>query len=290
VTNPTDHNPEPLVVRAEQLTADRFFHDFLEPNRPVVVRGALASWGATPPWDLATLDARFGSHPVPLYDTLFSLQRVATFSDYVAAHTGTATTGVPPYLRWFAKQSNDRMPWADKAFAELSGEWAMPSWLPDADYLFPRTRGTVDAATHAFPAKGIFVCGTEGRTRLHVDPWASDACLCQVTGSKRFRMYPPSSGALLSDRTGVVNPDEPDDARFPRWRDAVPVIDEVLHPGDAIFIPAGWFHSAVALTDSVSITWNFVHEVHEKRFSAYLRSGGTADPIVTYFRGRSPRV
>jgi hypothetical protein len=165
----------------------------------------------------------------------------------------------------------------------------MPSWLPDSGYLFPRTRGTVNAATHAFPAKGLFICGTGGRTRLHVDPWASDACLCQVTGSKRFLMYPPEAGALLSDRHAVVDPDRPDDTRFPRWRDATPALDEVLRPGDAIFIPSGWYHTAVALTDSVSITWNFVHEVHDRRFTTYLRSGGAADPVVGYFRATGAR-
>jgi hypothetical protein len=85
----------------------------------------------------------------------------------------------------------------------------------------------------------------------------------------------------------VVDPDHPDDGRFPRWRQARPELDEVLEPGDAIFIPAGWYHTAVALTDSVSITWNFVHEIHERRFTSYLRGGGAADPTVAFFRARA---
>jgi Cupin-like domain len=262
----------------------QFLEEFLVPGRPLVARGALGSWPAAPPWGLAELTRRFGDAPVPVFDTLFSLQRVSRFADYIAAHTGAAVTGVPPYLRWFTRYSRERLPWADEAFAEFADEWSMPSWLPDSGYLFPLTRGPVDAARNAFPARGLFVCGTDGRTRLHVDPWASDACLCQVTGSKRFMLFPPAEGALLSDATAIVDLDHPDERRFPLWRQAVPVIDEVLHPGDAIFIPAGWYHTAVAQSDSVSITWNFVHRVHEGRFGAYLRSGGRADPVVSYFR------
>lgn len=254
-------------------------------GRPLLARGALAGWRAAPPWDLATLAGRFGEQRVPLYDTLFALRGVSTFGRYVAAHTGPAATGVPPYLRWFARQSTARLPWADAAFAALAGEWAMPGWLPESRYLFPRTSGPVDAARDPFPAKGLFVCGRGGRTRLHVDPWASDACLCQVTGRKRFIMFAPGAGEVLRRGDRMVDLDHPDEAHFPRWREAVPEFDDVLEPGDAVFVPGGWYHTAIALTDSVSITWNFVHAVHEDRFGRYLRGGGAQDPTVAYFTG-----
>jgi hypothetical protein len=269
---------------ARSLSPGQFLEAYLSPGHPVVVRGALSSWAAVPPWDLAALADRFGDAQVPAYDTLFSLQRVVRFADYIADHTGPSATGTPPYLRWFTRHSKDRLPWADDAFRALAGEWAVPSWLPDAGYIFPRTRGRADAAHDAFPARGLFICGRGGRTRLHVDPWVSDACQCQVTGTKRFIMFPPSAGRVLAGRSGVVDLDRPDARRFPRWADAAAAVDEVLFPGDAIFIPAGWYHTAVALSDSVSITWNFVHQVHEERFTAYLRAGGAADPVVSYFR------
>lgn len=272
---------------AGALSPGQFLEDFLAPGRPVVVRGALGSWPAAPPWELGELTRRFGDAPVPVFDTLFSLRRVLRFADFVAAHTGPTVAGVPPYpyLRWYTRYSHETLlPWADEAFAALAGEWSMPSWLPESDYVFPRWRGPVDAARDAFPARGLFVCGTGGRTRLHIDPWASDACLCQVTGSKRFMMYPPTTGELLADGAATVDLDQPDELRFPRWRQAVPVLDEILYPGDAIFIPAGWYHAAVAQADSVSITWNFIHRVHEDRFAAYLRSGGETDPVVSYFQ------
>lgn len=265
------------------LDLDAFVNDFLLPGRPVLVRGALASWPWEPPWDFASLTERFGDHRVPLYDTLFALHGYSTFRRYVISHTGDAAAGTPPYLRWFARQSRAHLPWADRAFAELASDWTMPAWLPDADYAFPRTSGTVTPVRDPFPAKGLFICGRGGRTRLHVDPWASDACLCQAVGSKRVTMFPPAAAALLTSGSAVVDPDDADDQAFPRWREAMPAFDEVLHPGDAVFIPAGWFHSAVALTDSVSITWNFVHRLHEARFTRYLDAGGVTDQTVQYF-------
>lgn len=266
------------------LAPRTFADDFLKPGLPVLVRDALEGSRWVPPWDLSVLTERFGEHQVPLYDTLFSLRGLSTFRHYVERYTGDAVVGgEPPYLRWFARQSPERLPWADTAFAELEDEWSMPEWLPESDYVFPRTRTTVDATRDPFPAKGLFVCGRGGRTRLHVDPWGSDACLCQMTGTKRVIMFAPDAEDLLSADGAVVDLDHPDEDTFPRWHEAQPDFDEVLHPGDAVFIPAGWYHTAIALEDSVSITWNFVHEMNRTRFDRYLRSGGADDPAVKYF-------
>lgn len=247
---------------ANVLSTDEFLTRFLAPRRPAVVRDALSDWRWAPEWRLERLVDRFGEHRVPLYDTLFSLRGLSTFGEYVSRYTGVDVAAVPPYLRWYARQSTDRMPWADAAFADLAADWTMPSWLPPSDYVFPRTTGPVDAARDPFPAKGLFVCGRGGHTRRHVDPWASDACLCQVTGSKHVVLYCPT----------------------PAQRRAVPEVDVVLRPGDCLYIPAGWPHAATALTDSVSITWNFVHQVHIADFERFLSAGGAADRTVKYFR------
>jgi hypothetical protein len=269
----------------EAIDTDRFVTEFLVANRPMLARGAARGWPNPPPWDLAALAERFRNHRVPLFDTLFEVNGVTTFGRYVARFTGGAHTGVPPYLRWFAQQTDDPMPWADEAFAAMADEWSMPGWLPDRDYVFPRYPGPVNAARDPFPAKGFFICGRDGRTRLHVDPWATDACLCQATGRKRFMMFRPGAAELLTAGADTVDLDHPDDERFPRWREATPDFDEVLEPGDAVFIPAGWFHTAIALDDSVSVTWNFVHRVSEDRFERHLAAGGSQDPTVRYFLG-----
>lgn len=266
-----------------ELDRSTFVESFLASNKPVLVRSALSEWAAQPPWSLTALGERFGHHRVQLYDTLFALHSISTFGAYITSYTGPEQGSEPPYLRWFSRQSDKSLFWADRAFAALRNDWAMPSWLPDADYVFPRIASGVDATTDHLPARGIFVCGKGGRTRLHIDPWASDACLCQATGRKRVVMYPPAAAEVLTAGGEVVDLEHPDQKRFARWSEAVSEFDEVLHPGDAVFIPGGWWHTAVALDDSVSLTWNFVHESQEPRFARYLESGGDQDETVRYF-------
>jgi hypothetical protein len=269
------------------IQENEFIDAYLAGNKPLVARGCLR-WPVLPPWDLGLLARKFGDYHVPVFDTLFEMQRVVRFGEYVASITDERPgEEPPPYMRWYSRQRRVQLICADEAFAALAESWAVPAWLPSADYVFPAIKENADPVRDRFPAKGIFVCPAGGRTRLHVDPWASDAFLCQVTGEKRFKMYPPRAARFLSDGESVVDIDQPDAARFPQWKSIAPALDVTLYPGDGIFIPAGWFHAAVALTPSVSITWNFVHAVNADRFAVYVESGGSADPTVKYFSAAS---
>jgi ribosomal protein L16 Arg81 hydroxylase len=80
-----------------------------------------------------------------------------------------------------------------------------------------------------------------------------------------------------------VDLEQPDDPAFPRWRQVRPYLDVELAPGDCLYIPAGWPHAATTRTDSVSLTWNFVHGTHRVAFQRYLRAGGAQEATVRYF-------
>jgi hypothetical protein len=77
-----------------------------------------------------------------------------------------------------------------------------------------------------------------------------DVFVLQISGEKRWRIHSP------------VHPDPLADQPWSQHRNAVaaearnePVIDEVLRPGDALYLPRGWIHSAEALGDtSVHLT------------------------------------
>src|SRR6185436_17872248 len=69
-----------------------------------------------------------------------------------------------------------------------------------------------------------------------------------------------------------IDLDEPDLERFPKFCDARPTYEFTLAPGESVFIPRNWFHHVVSLSDSISLTWNFVHSTGLEHFVAYLRS------------------
>ena len=92
--------------------------------------------------------------------------------------------------------------------------------------------------------------GTSGSaTQAHYD--VADNVIVQLYGTKRIRCYPPEAATALHvfpdahprARKSQVDWDAPDHERFGQFATLTPpVLDAVLQPGDAIRIPAFWFH------------------------------------------------
>lgn len=96
---------------------------------------------------------------------------------------------------------------------------------------------------------------------LHYDPM--DGTLIQLHGSKKIILFPPSQTANLYPfpvyvhlRHGMklrawfsqVYPDRPDFDAFPNLRTALQHRhDVILNPGEALYIPTGWWHEVISL-------------------------------------------
>ena len=111
---------------------------------------------------------------------------------------------------------------------------------------------------------GIWI-GNESRIAPHYDE--SDNIACVVSGRRRFILFPPDQVANLYvgplDRTvagqpiSMVDLDNPDFERFPKFREALThALVADLEPGDAIYIPALWWH-AVQATGELNVLVNY---------------------------------
>ncbi len=72
-----------------------------------------------------------------------------------------------------------------------------------------------------------------------------DVFVLQLAGRKHWKVHAPVHPAPLRDQPWS----EHADAVAARARDDAPVIDQVLEPGDVMYLPRGWLHSATALGD-----------------------------------------
>lgn len=93
-------------------------------------------------------------------------------------------------------------------------------------------------------------------TPLHCD--YDDNIFAQVWGSKRIFLSPPHHDEFLYPKEANAilfgspfDPEAPDFDRFPLARQAT-MIECVVHPGDMLYVPAGWYHYVRALTFSLS--------------------------------------
>lgn len=102
---------------------------------------------------------------------------------------------------------------------------------------------------------GFFWLGPKGT----LTPWHHDLTnnlLVQVMGRKRVRMAPPwafdrmkNSRHCFSDWANEALPSGAGDSDIP------PVLETIIGPGEAIFLPVGWWHQVEALDLSASMSF-----------------------------------
>jgi ribosomal protein L16 Arg81 hydroxylase len=77
-------------------------------------------------------------------------------------------------------------------------------------------------------AEAVVTTGKGGALKLHFD--AEDIVVLQVAGSKRWRIH---HATVAHPVRGMAKPSPPSGA---------PVVDEVLYPGDLLYVPGGQWH------------------------------------------------
>ncbi|MGW0434342.1 cupin-like domain-containing protein [Micromonospora sp. NPDC003197] len=113
--------------------------------------------------------------------------------------------------------------------------------------------GIIDPAL--LPETVTLLLGPAGTvTGLHHDNM--NILLCQVMGRKHVRLVPSYQRARVYPRGGTyshVDAAQPDLDQHPAYGQAT-VLEGVLQPGDALLVPAGWWHWVRALDVSATVS------------------------------------
>jgi len=240
-----DLGPLPIAVedleRADAPDADVFVRRYLRPRRPVILKGITDGWRPPAEWTLDRLAARYGAARV-----LAAVLVDGTLLEDPAS--GAIFRHVP--LREFVESlarpgaaGHYVMAPAANFGAEFEHDYRVPDYCTGAAHLRAKVwigkAGTVTPIHRDVPHN------------LHV----------HISGRKRWLLFPPGSSrmyprGLLSGMPnfGQVDPEHPDYDRHPRFR-GVTAIGGVVHPGETIFIPHGWWHHTRSLDDAVSMNF-----------------------------------
>lgn len=91
------------------------------------------------------------------------------------------------------------------------------------------------------------------------------------------RRYPLESAVNQSP----VDIHAPDLDRYPRFA-AAELQTATLQPGETVFVPAGWWHTALTEETSIGVTWNLVEASNWDAFAADTRRRVTrrANPVA----------
>jgi ribosomal protein L16 Arg81 hydroxylase len=236
------------VVRRRTMSRDEFLRDFYVPNRPVVLTDVLRCSAAFLRWSPEYLDEVCGDSIVevmsrrdsnPTYEIDSDSHRTKMpFSEYIDRVTMTSS-------------SNDVYLVANNDFFAMA----------NADILLTEVPKLTEYLSWHNPARQVFFWfGPAGTvTPLHHD--LMNVILAQLRGRKRFTLISPEQTPLVYNSIGVyseVDCEKPNLAKHPLFKKVKKIVLD-LNPGDALFIPVGWWHHVRALDLSMTVTYtNFV--------------------------------
>lgn len=125
------------------------------------------------------------------------------------------------------------------------------------DHCLPSLKPDHSLAAGELPTTVRIWIGNQSKVAAHHDVLDNVACVC--VGTRQFTLFPPEQLANLylgpidmtpaGQQVSMVDPDEPDFERYPRYADALEAGQYAeLEPGDAIYIPSMWWHQVHALS------------------------------------------
>ncbi len=236
------------IPKRHSLEYEDFLNEYLRPGRPVIIADALREWEALGKWTPQWFGERYGALDLTIDGCSISMGRLI---DLVLNANEKSPA---PYLRNHPIASISQDLLADIKPYPIYLE---PNWLETRFYP-AKLRQILGRAV----IPDIFIGGASTSFPfLHYDMLNSHAFLGQLHGDKAFAAYSPDQTPLLyqsaetPNRSSVSDISSPDLKEFPLFASARP-IRGILKPGEMIFIPAGWWHTARILSPSITVSIN----------------------------------
>lgn len=216
-------NPIDVV---DNISADAFKKNYLNKNKPVVIRGLWKNYKAPKKWTVDFFKSELGNIIVGVFDG----KKQDEGSSFKIPHEQMKFAD---YLELITSESN-----TDKRLFLFNIFKHKPQLRNDFDYP-PLTRFYLKKLPF------MFFGGKNSIVRLHQDMDWSNVFLTQLHGRKEVVLFHPKYSKLLYRYPfGVhssVNIETPDYDKFPGLR-FVEGLHCVMEPGDTLFIPSGYWH------------------------------------------------
>jgi hypothetical protein len=211
----------------------------------VVISGALDQWKAMN-WTPEYFRNNFPDHPVSVDRQNYRM------ADFIELVINSSEENPAPYLR---NAIIDRFLPRLLPDVHPLPEYFSPNWLvgPLSQMLRSRLHGG---------SEELYIGGRGGKFPfLHYDSWHTHAFLCQLYGRKEFTAYAPDQTPYLyvkPDRYNqslIADLENPDHEKYPLFARAR-AMRFYLDPGEILFIPPGWWHTARILNPSITVSVN----------------------------------
>jgi hypothetical protein len=243
------------IAEYEPMDRERFEREIVPKGEPVVLRGLVADWpvvraakdGAEPLADML----RFAATDEP-FQAWFAPPEVEGRFNYNADLSGfnfeRKLATVDQLLDLLLRQRGH-----DKPYCMYAGGIPIRKHLPALIPNIPVPM--LDMQRDTLISLWL---GNRTHTATHWDQSSNLACV--VAGRRRFTLFPPEQlknlyvgpleFTLAGQPTSLVDIDTPDLETYPLFAEALKAARRAeLDPGDALYIPAMWWHDVLSLED-----------------------------------------
>lgn len=226
------------IPRLDKIDPRDFFEQFYAANRPVVLTGLVDHWPALGQWSMDYLGDKVGDALVELQADRLSADDYELAKD---RHKRVVRMREVIDAIRSADQSND---FYVTAYNDTTNKQTLaPLWDDLADVSILRPTGARD---------GFFWFGPKGTlTPFHHD--LTNNLLIQVLGRKRVHMVPSWEVGRMRNAIHCFSGRSP--GEWPGGEDLPPLLECTIGPGDALFLPVGWWHHVEALDVSISMSF-----------------------------------
>lgn len=234
-----------VIDKQESLSTEEFKRQFQTKRTPVILSKSF-NWDALSIWDFPYFKKKYADKTVQL-----------DFYSEVENHSwGVRTVKLPEALDLISNNTNKKVKHylmqksISEEFPELLSDIQLPKYAnTQIDYFINLWIGEAGIISQA-----------------HYD--CSDNFLTQIVGRKRVRLFPPTESMnmysyrvdedYLGDKSAShISRIQDSDfvmGDFPNFKN-VTCFEEILSPGDILYIPAGWWHEIKSLDTSISVNF-----------------------------------
>ena len=247
-----------LDVR-NQVPYDEFVSRYLLPRKPVIFTDAISDWKAVSAWTPEYLKKKIGGRKVPFRGLPKHQESFHALTEQMLQST-PENPGV--YMQNVDIQRDLPEIYSDVAprIRYASPDWKSSRLMPK-DWLFTNE---IEASFYA----GRGTCFPH----LHYDYYGLDAFISQIYGEKEFVVFSPNDSPYLYSReddplkSSIDDVENRNDDRFPLFRCATPV-RFTLHPGETLYVPNGWWHTARMRSVSIGVITVFWNAANWNKFT-----------------------
>ncbi|HEX2751136.1 MAG TPA: cupin-like domain-containing protein [Verrucomicrobiales bacterium] len=243
------------IERRGDLTPEEFMEEYAMKNKPVILTGVLDHWRAVGKWT-----PEFFLHEYPESMLKFKYGGLEMkMKDFIPLVMESSPERPAPY--WTNNVVEDYFPKLMRDISPLP-EHTRPNWAERSFW-----HKGMGAGLNRGSKVEIYIGGPGGAFPvLHWDGMSTHAFLMQLHGLKQYWVWPPEDQPLMYPKDGpewnlspIRDVENPDLRKYPLFAKAR-CTTFVLEPGEMLFVPSRWWHTARMLTESVTLSINTLNK------------------------------